>query len=153
MKARDVMTENPACCTPQDTAQAAATAMEQHDCGCLPVVEDQESRRIVGVVTDRDLALRALGHDKGPDTRVQNVMSNAPSCCKADDDIETVERIMAERQVRRVPVVDDQECCIGIVAQADLVRHVGTDRGSVTDQRVARTVGSISEPASQPRRD
>jgi CBS domain-containing protein len=67
------------------------------------LVENQESRRLVGVVTDRDLACRCLGAGKGPDTPIRDVMSTDVSCCSADDDVSTVEQIMADRQVRRVP--------------------------------------------------
>lgn len=123
--------------------------MREHDCGCLPVVEDQEAKRVVGVVTDRDLACRCLAEGKGADTRVEEAMSSDPSCCAADADVDEVERIMAERQVRRVPVVDAQGCCVGMVAQADLARQ---DRG-VSDREVGRVVERISEPTGVPRRE
>ncbi len=65
MTAREIMTENPACCTPDDTVQHAAKLMVEHDCGCVPVVDDIETRHLVGVGTDRDLACRCLGEGKG----------------------------------------------------------------------------------------
>lgn len=147
MKAREIMTENPACCTPEDTAQTAARRMVENDCGCLPVVSDVESREIVGVVTDRDLAARGVAEGRAPDTPVREMMSASPSCCTPDDDIEDVERIMAERQVRRVPVIDDQGCCMGMIAQADLARH----EQEADDHEVRRTVERISEPRDRPR--
>ena len=147
MKAQEIMTANPACCTPDDTVQEAARKMADTDCGCLPVVSDMESKEIVGVVTDRDLACRCLGEGKGADTPVRQVMSAEPSCCTPDSDLEEVERIMAERQVRRVPVIDAQGCCVGMVAQADLAR---AGRG-VSDRDVGRVVEQVSEPMSRPR--
>jgi CBS domain-containing protein len=149
MKAQEIMTPNPACCTPNDSVQEAARLMEQHDCGCLPVVEDTEVNRLMGVVTDRDLALRALAAKKGPETKVRDVMSTAPSCCTPDDDVDTVERIMAERQVRRVPVIDRAGCCVGIIAQADIAR----ENSATTDREVARVVERVSEPTRESRRD
>lgn len=149
MKARDIMTENPACCTPEDTAQTAARLMVENDCGCLPVVSDIESREIVGVVTDRDLTARGTAEGRGPETPVREVMSGSPSCCTPEDDVQEVERIMAERQVRRVPVIDEGGCCVGMVAQADLARN---DR-AVSDTEVGRIVERISEPAGESRQD
>lgn len=149
MNAQELMTANPACCTPDDTVQEAARLMDENDCGCVPVVDDQQSRRIVGVVTDRDLACRCLGKGKGPETRVRDVMSADPSCCTPDTDVSEVQRIMTERQVRRVPVVDERNCCVGMVAQADLAR--ASDR-AVGDRAVGQVVERISEPTDSSRR-
>ena len=147
MQAREIMTDNPTCCTPDDTVQDAARKMMDADCGCLPVVSDLETRELIGVVTDRDLACRCLGEGKGADTRVHEVMSADPSCCTPEADLDEVAQIMSERQVRRVPVIDDQGCCVGMIAQADLAR---ADRG-VSDRQVGRTVEQISEPTGSPR--
>lgn len=146
MHAREIMTENPSCCAPQDTVQTAARKMMQTDCGCLPVVSDMDAREIVGVVTDRDLACRCLGEGKGADTRVEEIMSASPSCCAPESDLDEVERIMSERQVRRVPVVDERNHVIGMIAQADLAR---AERES--NREVRRTVEQISEPTDRAR--
>ena len=145
MTAQEIMTPAPACCTPDDTAESAARLMVEHDCGCLPVVEDTETNRLVGVVTDRDLAVRGLAQGKSADAKVRELMSSEPSCCAPDDDVEAVERIMAERQVRRVPVIDGKGCCVGIVAQADLAR---TSERGVGDREVGHVVERISEPTA-----
>jgi CBS domain-containing protein len=142
MKAREIMTEDPACCTPEDTVQDAARLMVEADCGCVPVVDDPRERHLVGVVTDRDIAARAVARGSGPETRVREVMSSDPECCTPDSDVHEVERIMADRQVRRVPVVDGDGCCVGMVAQADLARA----EGAVDDHQVRRIVERISEP-------
>ena len=142
MKARDIMTSNLTCCTPDDTVQAAASKMADADCGCLPVVSDMGSRRLVGVVTDRDLAVRGLAQGHGPETRVSDVMTANPACCGPDSELDEVERVMADRQVRRVPIVDDQECCVGMIAQADLAR----DERGFNDHEVRNVVEKISEP-------
>ena len=147
MNAREIMAESPACCTPSDTVEHAAKLMIEHDCGCIPVVEDTKDNRLVGVVTDRDLACRCLGQGKGADTRVGEVMSADPSCCTPDAEIQEVEQIMALRQVRRVPVIDDQGCCVGMIAQADLAR----ENRAVSNREVGRVVERVSEPTGEPR--
>lgn len=148
MEAREIMTKDPACCTADDTVQHAAKLMADRDCGCLPVVDDLQNKRVIGTLTDRDIACRCTAEGKGPDTPVREVMSSDASCCRPDDDVRDVERVMAERQVRRVPVVDEQGCCIGIVAQADLARAEG--RGT-TDREVGQLVERVSEPSREPR--
>ena len=143
MKARELMTSDPACCTPDQTIREAAELMRECDCGCIPVVQDSAGRKLVGMVTDRDIAVRAAALGKGPDTLVRDVMSPGPKCCNPDDDVETVERIMSSEQVRRVPVVDEQGCCVGMVSQADLALN---DRAA-SEKEVGRVVERISEPA------
>jgi CBS domain-containing protein len=145
MKAQEIMTSNPACCVADDTAQQAASLMAECDCGVIPVVEDKQSMRLMGVVTDRDLAVRGLAQGKGPEAKVRDLMTSNPSCCSPDDNVKDVERVMAEQQVRRVPVVDDSGCCLGVIAQADLAR-TAEQKGGVTDREVARVVERISEP-------
>jgi CBS domain-containing protein len=150
MEAQEIMTRAPACCTPDHTVQEAARMMQDHDCGCIPVVDD--ARRLVGVVTDRDLACRCLAAGLGPDTSVAEVMSLSPSCCSPDDDVQLVERIMENRQVRRVPVVDAQGECVGMVSQADVARAAERS-AQVSDREVARMVERVSAPLSSARRE
>jgi CBS domain-containing protein len=148
MQVREIMTEQPTCCTPEAAIRYASRLMRQRDCGCLPVVTDSGTNRIVGVVTDRDIAMRAVAEGKSPDTTVGEVMSSEPQCCHADADVEEVERIMTEQQVRRVPVIDERGCCVGIVAQADLARAAERS-GSPSEQVVARVVERISESGAR----
>ena len=143
MLARDIMTRDPACCTPTASVQEAAKLMKQHDCGCIPVVDDSESKHLLGVITDRDLACRGIAEGLGTATAVETLMSRDPACCSPDSEIAEIERIMAGRQVRRVPVTDGEGCCVGIVAQADLA--LAEDRG-VSDREVGRVVEQISKP-------
>ena len=146
MKASDLMSRNPTICNPDATIAEAARLMDERDCGCLPVAEQRSAPRVVGVITDRDIATRAVAQGRGPDTPVREVMSRDPSCCREDDTVKTVEQIMGERQVRRVPVVDQEGCCVGVVAQADLAR-------SVPARELAKTVEKISDPSASPRRN
>jgi CBS domain-containing protein len=141
MKAQDLMTTNPACCTPNTTVREAAQLMRDHDCGCIPVVEG-ESKRLVGVLTDRDVACRCVAEGKSPDTPARDIMTTNPQSCHPEDDVAAVEQIMIEAQVRRVPVVDAKECCVGMIAQADLA----LSNEAVSDREVGRMVERISEP-------
>ncbi len=118
MRVSEVMTAEPVCCTPETTAQEAARLMAEHDCGCLPVVDADD--RVVGVVTDRDIACRCVGKGKDPSTAVADVMTPDARCCGPNDNVSEAARVMAEAKVRRVPVVDGHGCCVGLVAQADL---------------------------------
>jgi CBS domain-containing protein len=136
------MTPNPACCTPNSTAREAATLMRDNDCGSLPVVADREANRLVGTVTDRDLAIRALAAGKGPDTPVRELMTLAPITSSPEDEVEIVREVMVAQQVRRVPVVDANGAVVGIVAQAD----IALEEGAASDQEVGRVVEAISEP-------
>ncbi|HEX9892473.1 MAG TPA: CBS domain-containing protein [Gemmatimonadales bacterium] len=147
MQAKDLMCPNPATCSPDTPIAEAARLMNEYDCGCLPVEQEHSAPRVVGVITDRDIATRAVARGKSPDTRVRDIMSADPSCCYPDDDVKSVERIMAERQVRRVPVVNGDGGCVGIIAQADLARS------HVPARELARTVERISEPSPAPRRE
>ncbi len=149
MKAHEIMTANPACCTPDDTVQEAARLMEQHNCGCIPVVDDRTTNRLAGIITDRDIAVRAVAQGKAPATKVGDVMSADPSACRPEDEVEEVAWIMTERRVRRVPVVDQAGCCVGMIAQADLATHAH----AVDNREVGRVVECISAPTSAPRAD
>ncbi|HEX5831827.1 MAG TPA: CBS domain-containing protein [Gemmatimonadaceae bacterium] len=149
MRADEIMTRNPTTVTPDDTARHVAQLMADHDCGSLPVVEGGGSNRVIGVVTDRDLALRGLAQGRGPDTPVRELMTRDPTSCPANADIDEVERLMADRQLRRIVVVDEDHRCIGIIAQADLARAAERG-GDVTEREVARVVERISEPSRRP---
>lgn len=144
MNAQQVMTSDPACCGPDTTASEAARQMTDHDCGCLPVIDDDG--KVTGVVTDRDLATRALAEDTDPDTPVREVMSSPAMCCGTSTDTTEVAEMMAQHQVRRVPVVDADDRLVGMVAQADLARQGDLDAGSV-----AGTVAAVSEPTRDSR--
>jgi len=143
MKAQDLMTRDPYCCSADDSIRDVAQAMSEHDCGSVPVVE---SSRVVGIVTDRDLALRAVAQGRDSNTRVRDVMTSSPQCCGENDDVKEIERIMSDTQVRRVPIVDADRRVVGIVSQADIAR-ASSDGRNVSGDEVAKTVSRISEPS------
>jgi CBS domain-containing protein len=140
--ARDIMTDSPAVATAETTARDAARMMEDNDCGSLPVVESRDSMKLIGMVTDRDLALRVLGRGQDPNTPIREAMTKNVSSVKQNDDLDAIEHVMSGQQVRRVPVVDDQGRVVGIVAQADLARELE----SVGRKDFTRVVEKISQP-------
>jgi CBS domain-containing protein len=139
---KDIMTPDPACCTPDTTAREAAELMRKCDCGAIPVVDTREGRRPIGMITDRDLAVRGFAEGRGPDTPVRELMTERPHAARADDEIETVRQVMMQQKVRRVPVTDAEGAIVGIVAQADLARH----DDAVSDRELGKVVEAISEP-------
>jgi CBS domain-containing protein len=143
MKAQSIMTPSPCCCTSADTIADVARLMRDNDCGAVPVVDHG---RIVGIVTDRDLAVRALATGMDGSTLVADVMTTSPCCCAPDDDLRKVEKIMVDNQIRRVPVVDANGSCVGIIAQADIAR-AAADGQSVGEREIAIVVEAISEPS------
>jgi CBS domain-containing protein len=145
MQAQELMTKSPASVSPQDSVQRAAQLMADNDCGCVPVVEARDNSRVIGVVTDRDIALRAVAKGKSPSTRVGDLMTRDVVCCSADADLQDIERTMADRQIRRVIIADGDGCCVGIISQADLARAARRGDG-VHEREVAQVVERISEP-------
>ena len=138
--ARDVMTPDPACCTPNTTLDEVAKLMAQNDCGEIPVVDVGDT--VVGVVTDRDIVCRVVAEGKNPIAyTAETCMSQPAVTVQADASIDEVVSTMEKHQIRRVPVVDEQDCCVGIISQADvawkrperevaeLVREVSRDTG------------------------
>lgn len=142
MKVKDIMTADPAVCTPEASISDAARLMCTHDCGEIPVVDNRESRKPVGVITDRDIACRAVANHKEADTRVSEVMSKGVVTCSPDADAEECMELMQEHQLRRIPIVDAQGKISGIVAQADLARQTG----HVETAQVVRNVSQPSQP-------
>ena len=143
MEARDVMTADPACCSPSDTVKDAATLMVDNDCGEIPVVD--ETGALVGVVTDRDIACRCVAEGKSADTRVEDVMSQSPVTVTADTSVDDCCKKMEDNQVRRLPVVDDEGKCCGIVSQADIALHADKKE---TGDLVREVSESTEEPAA-----
>lgn len=142
MKIREVMTENPKCCVPSDSAQKAARMLCEQNVGSLPVVVDQQSRKLIGMITDRDLCCAVVAEGLDPkQTSIDGLFSVEPITCREGENVEKCERAMQEHQVRRIPVVDGEGCCIGIVSQADLALK---DK----PEKVSKTVAEISKPES-----
>jgi CBS domain-containing protein len=146
MRAKEIMTKDPECLRGDDTARRAAQVMRDSDCGCVPIVDD--AGKVVGIVTDRDLAVRGIAAGKDPNTKLNDLMTPMATCCGPDDDLKDVEQKMAELQVRRIPIVDAAGRCLGIISQADIA-IAASKNSSVTDEEVALVVEQISQPSNR----
>lgn len=133
MQIKEIMTENPACCTPQSRLEDAARLMVDFDCGEIPVVDDFTTGVPVGVITDRDIVCLTIGKGLNPlDMTVSDCMSTPLVSVMPDHTLDECYRLLEENQIRRVPVVDAGGKCIGIVSLADIARHVSrADSGKI----------------------
>jgi len=124
-KCNDIMTEDVVYCLPDDPVSKVAQLMKKEDIGPVPIVDNEKTRTLVGIVTDRDLALKVVGEGRDPKkTKVEEVMTRKLVTCRADDDIERAMNAMAQYQLRRIPVVDDSMRLVGIISQADVATRV-----------------------------
>ncbi len=140
MKARDIMTADPESVSASDSIQTAARIMRDSDVGIVPVVDDEDSHRLRGVITDRDIAVRCVAEGRDGACRVSDLMSGDLVTARPDDDVKIVMERMKSEQVRRIPVVDDSDRLVGIIAQADIALE------GPSDQAVGDVVEKISEP-------
>ena len=142
MTVNQLMTPDPICCTPETTLREVARLMSTNDCGEIPVVERSDNRLLVGVVTDRDIVLRAVADGRNPaDTPVGSCMTTNVITVTPNTTLDDCKKLMEEHQIRRVPVVDGAGACCGIVSQADVAQ-----RASAGD--TAELVREVSRPAS-----
>lgn len=124
MKVRKIMTKSPTYCTASCSAEIAANLMNQCDSGILPVVQDSLDLKLIGVVTDRDLCLAVVAARRDPaHTVVNECMSRNTKCVAPDDDVDQAIALMAEHQLRRLPVVDEHGKLRGMLSLADVVGH------------------------------
>jgi CBS domain-containing protein len=145
MEIREIMTENPVCCVAETNLEEVARMMAENDCGAIPVVEDQEKWKPMGIVTDRDIVVRAVAEGKNPlDLTAEEVMSQGPISVPQNASVEECEREMQSHQVRRILVVDKSGSCVGIVSLGDIALHRG-------GQETVEVVGEISRPSSPDR--
>ncbi|WP_116808759.1 CBS domain-containing protein [Steroidobacter cummioxidans] len=140
MKIRDAMTRDVCMVRPDQTIRDAAHMMAELDIGALPV---QENDRLVGIITDRDIAVRAIAEGKSPDTQIREVMTAEIKYCYEDQDVEDVTRNMGDLRLRRLPVMNRDKRLVGILALGDLARE-----GSTQDDASEALCG-ISRPGGQ----
>jgi CBS domain-containing protein len=139
-KCKDVMTKDPVCCLPGDMAMKAAELMKSGNIGPVLVIENEQTRKLVGIVTDRDLALRIVAEGlDARSTKVEAVMTRKVVTCLAGDDLQQALDAMAEHQLRRIPVVDNDHRVLGIIAQADVATRVDQP------EKTAEVVKKISQ--------
>jgi CBS domain-containing protein len=143
MLVTEIMTPDPACCTPESMLPQVARLMVNMDCGEIPVVDDLESRQLLGVITDRDIVCRAIAADRNPaQVMTSEVMTTPVVSVGEDADLQECYEKMVQNQIRRIPVVDFQGRITGIVAQADIAREAEL-------QETAGILKYISRPASR----
>lgn len=124
-KCNEVLTKNPICCLPSDMVSGAAELMKNENIGSIPVIENEQTKKLVGIVTDRDLTLKIVaGGLDAKSTKVEAVMTRKVVTCLAGDDLQKALDAMAEHQLRRIPIVDNNYKIVGIIAQADVATRV-----------------------------
>ncbi len=142
MLVKEIMTPNPACCTPDAPLREVAQAMVEHDCGEIPIVRSGTDKTLVGVVTDRDIVCRLVAAGRNPlDATASTCMSSPVVAVRESTPLEECTKIMEESQIRRVPVVNGGGLCCGIVSQADIAKNASR-------RVVADLVKDVSQPAT-----
>ena len=122
----ELMTQNPICCMSGESVEHAAQLMLAEDVGSIPIVDDSHNRRLIGILTDRDIALRIVAESRDAcQITVREVMTKTPISCGSDDEVQRVLETMANNQVRRVPIVDSHNRLVGIIAQGDIATRFG----------------------------
>jgi CBS domain-containing protein len=148
MKVKEIMSKDPACCTRESSLQDVAILMSEHDCGEIPVVDNMQSKRPVGVVTDRDITIRTVALGKNPlELRARDCMSSPAVTVTPETTVDDCCALMEDNQLRRVPVVDESGCCCGIVSQADIARNASKkDAGELVKDVSRQTHQGASRP-------
>ena len=149
MKVEDLMTKNVRTCRPNEPLSKAAEIMWHTDCGCVPVVD--ESHRVLGMVTDRDICMASLTQGKpAHEIPVTVPMSGNVWSCRATDTVDGAERTMREKRVRRLPVVDTNNRLVGILSYSDVVRGATGRPAEISDVEVRDTMAAICTPRTRP---
>lgn len=137
MKIQEIMTSSVHSVGPAETIADAARAMAKHDIGALPVVEGD---KLIGIVTDRDIAVRAVAGAMSPDTQVRQVMTGSVEICSPDDDVEDALGLMSKQQVRRLPVCKAGGALVGMVTLADAAER------DADKEEVGETLAEVCAP-------
>ena len=140
-KCSDVMTKDLVYSSPTDSVADVARLMKKEDIGPVLIVSDKENgKRLVGIVTDRDLAIKVVGEGRDPKkTKVEEVMTEKVITCRMDDDVQNAMKAMAQYQLRRIPVVDNAGMLVGIISQADVATRLNEPK------KTAEVVKEISK--------
>jgi CBS domain-containing protein len=145
MQVRELMTRNPACCTPETPLAEVARMMMRSDCGEIPIVDSRESMRPIGVITDRDIAIRTVAEGRNPlEMKASDCMTQPCVTVSENASIMDCIYLIEEHQIRRIPVIDERGKCCGIVAQADVARKI--------DEHAAEILKQVSQPVEAHRR-
>jgi CBS domain-containing protein len=124
-KCNEVMTKSPVCCLQNDTVSKVAELMRSKDIGGVPIIENEQTKKLIGIVTDRDLALKIVAGGRDPKSmKAEEVMTRKVVTCRAEDDLQKALDAMSQHRLRRIPVVDNNNGIVGIIAQADVATRV-----------------------------
>ena len=139
-KCNEVMTKYPVCCLPTDSVAKAAELMKSGNFGSIPVIESEQTKKLVGIVTDRDLAMRIVAEERDASaTKVDGVMTRKVVSCFAEDDVQKALDAMAKQKLRRIPIVDHDNRIVGIITQADVATRLNQP------EKTAEMVKEISQ--------
>lgn len=139
---QEVMTLNPVCCLPTDVVIRAAEYMKRENVGPIPVIENEQTRKLIGIITDRDLVLKVIAEGRDIlSTKVESVMTRKMVSCRADDSVQKAMDLMSEHQLRRITIVDKAYVILGIVSQADIATRANQP------EKTAGVVKDISQSA------
>ncbi|HSO07232.1 MAG TPA: CBS domain-containing protein [Pelomicrobium sp.] len=145
MNVQEVMTANPAYCTPDTPIATAAKAMVDKDCGALPVVDNEDTMVPVGIITDRDITARLVAKSRNPlESTVRDAMTATTVSVQPSTEVDDASRRMQDNQLRRLLVVDDDGRCVGMVSLADLAGAASAQKAGQTLQDVSRPIGHAS---------
>lgn len=145
MKILEIMSQPAVACNESDSLSRAAQLMWENDCGAIPVVGDDG--RVTGIVTDRDVCMASYTQGRALDSiPVSGAMSRQVSTCHGEDSLETAERLMGDKQIRRVPVVDTDNRPIGVLSMNDIARHAAVEDKSAAHRDVVRAMAAICQP-------
>jgi CBS domain-containing protein len=144
MKVSEAMTQTVCMAYPDQSLEDAARLMCDADIGCLPVRDED---RLVGMITDRDIAVRAVGCGMGPKTPVREVMTSEVKYCFEDEDLDHVAQNMGEQQIRRLPVLNRNKQLVGVLALGDMALFDGTGSAGAALSRISRPGGNHSQSA------
>jgi CBS domain-containing protein len=151
MRVKDIMTKQVISCGPDDTLDRAARLMWDSDCGCLAVCKSDGVNRLVGVITDRDICMSAMFQGKPLSERhVAEAMASNVHVCRPGDSLADADNSLRKKQLRRLPVVDDQGSLVGIITLGDLARKAARERNTtrhdITEAQVGDTLAAICQP-------
>jgi CBS domain-containing protein len=152
MRVEKIMSHHVTTCAPHDSLEHAASLMWNSDCGCLPVIASDGSARVMGVITDRDICMAALFQCKSlRELRVEEAMAKTVLTCRASDEVQEAQRRMETEQIRRLPVLGNQDELIGILSMADIAsesaRTENSQRQELSGSEVTSTYARISSRA------
>jgi CBS domain-containing protein len=140
MQVSEIMTKHPAYATPDTSLRVIAQMMVENDCGCIPVVESEETRTPIGMITDRDIVVRTVAENINPlDYQAEDIMTGGIVTVTPETSLEECCNLMESKQIRRVAVIDDAGKLCGMLAQADIAINASTDKTAEVVQEVSKS--------------